>query len=54
MVEVACVSCGTRNLQKGAVRFRCPKCGKVEIWRCEECRNQSRAYTCRECGFVGP
>ncbi|MCS7105360.1 MAG: zinc finger domain-containing protein [Thermofilaceae archaeon] len=36
------------------VRFRCPNCGEVEMWRCEKCRKQSNPYTCPKCGFIGP
>jgi hypothetical protein len=37
-----------------AVRFMCPNCGEVEIWRCERCRKQGNLYVCPKCGFVGP
>ncbi|MEM1508790.1 MAG: zinc finger domain-containing protein [Thermofilaceae archaeon] len=36
------------------VRFRCPNCGEVEIWRCEKCRKQCNTYQCPKCGFAGP
>ncbi|MBC8444015.1 DUF1610 domain-containing protein [Candidatus Woesearchaeota archaeon] len=37
-----------------AVNFKCPKCGKHEIIRCDHCRKIATGYTCPECGFVGP
>jgi predicted RNA-binding Zn-ribbon protein involved in translation (DUF1610 family) len=36
------------------VRFVCPNCGEIEIWRCEKCRKQGNTYVCPKCGFVGP
>ncbi|MEM0042734.1 MAG: zinc finger domain-containing protein [Thermofilaceae archaeon] len=36
------------------VRFRCPNCGEVDIWRCEKCRKLVIQYVCPKCGFVGP
>jgi len=37
-----------------AVRFKCPNCGAIIIWRCEKCRKLVNTYTCPNCGFVGP
>ncbi|MEM3046562.1 MAG: zinc finger domain-containing protein [Candidatus Bathyarchaeia archaeon] len=37
-----------------AVKFPCPSCGKIVIWRCERCRNLGRPYKCPSCGFMGP
>jgi len=39
---------------KGAVHFLCPDCGEATLGRCARCRDQSVAYTCPKCGFVGP
>ncbi|HYY67603.1 MAG: zinc finger domain-containing protein [Nitrososphaeraceae archaeon] len=36
------------------VKFYCPSCGYVVIWRCESCRDFSRQYKCIGCGFEGP
>lgn len=50
-----CNSCKTdiTNI-KGTARFKCPKCTKQEIVRCEKCRRFAAKYTCPECGFEGP
>ncbi|MBU0898868.1 MAG: DUF1610 domain-containing protein [Nanoarchaeota archaeon] len=49
-----CTSCGRGvETEKYWVKFTCPDCGKVEIIRCEKCKNQSNQYTCK-CGFTGP
>lgn len=53
LVEV-CSSCGVRLLERGYTTFSCPGCGESAIGRCEECRNQSVVYSCKECGFQGP
>ncbi|RJS74413.1 DUF1610 domain-containing protein [Candidatus Bathyarchaeota archaeon] len=37
-----------------AVKFPCPNCGKIVIWRCSTCRSLSRPYKCPICGFTGP
>ena len=31
------------------VKFYCPSCGYVIIWRCESCRDFSRQYKCIGC-----
>jgi len=50
-----CISCG-RNIPpwNNAVKFQCPNCGSVTIWRCEKCRHFGRPYKCPACGFTGP
>ncbi|MEK6943032.1 MAG: zinc finger domain-containing protein [Nanoarchaeota archaeon] len=48
----ACKKSITNTL--GSTRFMCPKCGKVEIVRCNHCRKISSKYKCSECGFTGP
>jgi len=53
--EKVCTSCGKRIVNDpSAVSFPCPKCGKVEIIRCGNCRKQGIKYKCPECGFEGP
>jgi len=37
-----------------AVKFPCPNCGGLIIWRCEKCRVFGRPYKCPKCGFMGP
>ncbi|MBI2183925.1 MAG: DUF1610 domain-containing protein [Thaumarchaeota archaeon] len=51
----ACTSCN-RPITPGekAVKFYCPECGEVLIWRCEKCRKFSRSFKCINCGFEGP
>jgi len=50
-----CISCGKRITpgEKG-MKFSCPACGAVTIWRCEKCRLFGREYSCPACGFKGP
>ncbi|MCS6788821.1 MAG: zinc finger domain-containing protein [Aigarchaeota archaeon] len=50
-----CTSCN-RSItpEEKAVRFPCPSCNRVTIWRCEVCRDLSRTYVCPVCGFEGP
>jgi predicted RNA-binding Zn-ribbon protein involved in translation (DUF1610 family) len=51
----SCTSCN-RPIMPGenAVKFFCPNCGQVLIWRCEKDRKFSREYKCINCGFIGP
>jgi len=37
-----------------AVKFYCPNCHEVLIWRCQKCRKFTRKYKCSNCGFEGP
>jgi len=48
--------CCNRPIPPGdlAVKFPCPNCGKIVIWRCSTCRSLSRPYKCPVCGFAGP
>ena len=39
---------------RGAVVFRCPKCGETEIVRTSNERANAVKYTCSKCGFTGP
>ena len=50
-----CTSCGKLipPYERG-VKFRCPNCGEIIIWRCEKCRKQGNTYMCPKCGFEGP
>ena len=53
--DTICTSCKTKiaNLKSAAI-FKCPKCGKVEIIRCERCRRSGIKYKCSDCNFIGP
>lgn len=50
-----CTSCGRpiTPYERG-VRFKCPNCGKITIWRCAKCRKLGNLYVCPNCGFEGP
>ncbi|MBL7167462.1 DUF1610 domain-containing protein [Candidatus Bathyarchaeota archaeon] len=51
----SCISCGKKIAPgESALKFGCPSCGAVTIWRCEKCRLFGREYTCPACGFKGP
>ena len=52
--ETRCTSCGAVLTGKGTTVFVCPSCGKARIGRCARCRDQSVAYRCPTCSFVGP
>jgi predicted RNA-binding Zn-ribbon protein involved in translation (DUF1610 family) len=52
--EKICSSCGIRLIGKSTTFFPCPNCGKTEIGRCPNCRDQSVTYICAKCGFSGP
>lgn len=52
--KIQCISCKKTITGTGTARFKCPKCGKYEIVRCEHCRDIVVKYTCPECGFIGP
>ena len=40
--------------EEKAVKFLCPSCGAVTLWRCEKCRLFGRNYKCPACGHIGP
>lgn len=40
------------NLKESTI-FKCPKCGKTEIIRCDHCRKIAVEYECSNCGFIG-
>lgn len=50
-----CSSCGklVSPKEKG-IKFLCPNCGSVTIWRCKMCRDLGVKYVCPKCGFEGP
>ncbi|MCK4243739.1 DUF1610 domain-containing protein [Candidatus Bathyarchaeota archaeon] len=50
-----CISCGHNIVvDEKAVKFSCPSCGEILMWRCERCRLFGRTYKCPKCGFTGP
>ncbi|NVM54066.1 MAG: DUF1610 domain-containing protein [Candidatus Helarchaeota archaeon] len=50
-----CASCGKIMIPREfAVKFSCPNCSNVTIWRCERCRQFARFYKCSKCDFEGP
>ena len=56
MIETQyCTSCkkNTVNITESTA-FKCPKCGKYTIIRCDHCRKIATPYKCPECGFEGP
>lgn len=53
--EMVCTSCKISLFGDDEfVRFMCPNCGEVEIFRCSKCRRLSNLYVCPNCGFEGP
>lgn len=51
----SCSWCGKLMVPgENMVRFPCPSCGRITIWRCEICRKLGRPYVCPVCGFKGP
>ncbi|HYL66745.1 MAG TPA: zinc finger domain-containing protein [Nitrosopumilaceae archaeon] len=36
------------------VKFNCPSCGTILVWRCESCRESAKTYKCKSCNFDGP
>ncbi|MCW4055699.1 MAG: zinc finger domain-containing protein [Candidatus Bathyarchaeota archaeon] len=50
-----CSSCN-RTIPTGtkAIKFSCPNCGEIVLWRCQKCRQFGRQYRCPKCGFTGP
>lgn len=50
-----CSSCNRTIMPNDeCVKFNCPSCGDVLMWRCESCREFVRSYICKKCGFEGP
>ncbi|MFW9944668.1 MAG: zinc finger domain-containing protein [Candidatus Sifarchaeia archaeon] len=55
MRAIRCTSCHRSiSPQEDSVKFLCPSCGDLMIWRCEVCRRFSVKYTCPNCSFEGP
>ncbi|MAG91470.1 RNA-binding protein [Candidatus Woesearchaeota archaeon] len=53
--QAVCNSCKQRITNTiGSTRFNCPKCGKLEIVRCNHCRETAAKYQCSVCEFSGP
>ena len=48
-----CSTCN-KEVTTDFVEFKCPKCSKSLVVRCESCRKSAKPYKCAECGFVGP
>jgi Zn-ribbon RNA-binding protein len=48
-----CTSCN-KELVSQYTEFKCPKCGKAKIIRCDSCKATVKNYKCPECGFIGP
>ncbi|MCK9292919.1 MAG: zinc finger domain-containing protein [archaeon] len=48
-----CTSCNIEVTQDYTT-FKCPKCGKAKIIRCNRCKSTSKPYKCPECNFIGP
>jgi Zn-ribbon RNA-binding protein len=49
-----CTSCGRPIMpNEESVKFYCPNCGYVLIWRCQMDREFARQYKCIGCGFEG-
>ncbi|MHA1595953.1 MAG: zinc finger domain-containing protein [Candidatus Baldrarchaeia archaeon] len=50
-----CSSCGRPILvDEACVKFPCPNCGQIILWRCEKCKKLTRPYKCPNCDFIGP
>ncbi|MGI6589124.1 MAG: zinc finger domain-containing protein [Candidatus Iainarchaeum sp.] len=48
-----CTTCN-KVVTSNHIEFKCPSCGKTNIVRCASCKEDSKEYKCKECGFVGP
>ena len=55
-ISLPVCSCCHRHIRPNdkSVKFNCPNCGSVLIWRCESCREAVRSYLCESCNFKGP
>ena len=51
--KISCTSCGALLVAQNSTRFKCPQCDNM-LGRCPQCRDQSVAYTCKNCNFNGP
>ncbi|MBI2652946.1 RNA-binding protein [Candidatus Woesearchaeota archaeon] len=53
--QAVCSSCKKRISNTiGSTRFMCPRCAKVEVVRCNHCRQIAAKYKCNSCDFEGP
>jgi len=53
--QLKCSSCKKRIANmRGTSKFKCPKCGKYDIIRCQHCREIVAKYRCPGCEFEGP
>lgn len=48
-----CTSCNV-EVVSDYTTFKCPKCGKGKIVRCDRCKATIKKYRCPECKFIGP
>jgi predicted RNA-binding Zn-ribbon protein involved in translation (DUF1610 family) len=48
-----CSSCN-KEVNFDFTEFKCPKCEKTTITRCDHCKTTTKEYKCSECGFIGP
>ncbi|MHA1145521.1 MAG: zinc finger domain-containing protein [Candidatus Helarchaeota archaeon] len=54
-IRINCNGCSRLiSPNERAVKFACPNCGKIIIWRCERCKIFARTYRCPNCNFLGP
>ncbi|MCH7968516.1 MAG: RNA-binding protein [Thaumarchaeota archaeon] len=55
-ISLPLCSCCHRHIMPNdkCVKFDCPSCGTVKIWRCQSCREAARNYFCESCKFSGP
>jgi len=52
--KLTCNSCNVELNEPGWVKFKCPDCGKADIYRCRHCRSLGAKYECKDCSFSGP
>ena len=50
-----CTGCNRHIMPNDkSVKFDCPECGTILMWRCQSCRESAASYTCKSCNFSGP
>ncbi|MDO8556206.1 MAG: zinc finger domain-containing protein [Nanoarchaeota archaeon] len=55
MAENSCTSCKRKITNMvGSTSYKCPNCGKHDVFRCTDCRIIASRYTCPACSFSGP
>jgi len=52
--KLTCNSCNVELNEPGWMKFKCPDCGKSDIYRCRHCRSLGARYECSSCEFTGP